>query len=293
MPYGFPSGAGLSEEISSAHEGDISKALIQITNFNQSDLENFTRTFKRSGAMSIDDFLSINAHFSDIGKFCIAAILLKREDTNRIFNEHHDHWYKHLWSALKKSAKTAEDLKKNQIRIITFNYDRSLEYFLFQTAKNYFNLKDLDALQLVDHLDILHVYGCLGKFGVTTEEKKNILQYAPLTNGQINRFCNVASKYIKVITPDREESTEFKKAHEWLDNSKKIGFLGFGFDDTNVKRLNLRNILKNVKYNSSNFPQKTEVIASVFGMTSKEIDQINSQVCFDDGEWRPFDDKIW
>jgi hypothetical protein len=291
MPYGFPSGVQLSEEIFNAYEGEIRNEMIYTKNFSEAELQKFTKTFKRSSAVSIDDFLSMNKQFAEIGKFCIASILLKREDENKVFNKQDDHWYQHFWEALTKGTQTAEDLKKNQIRIITFNYDRSLEYFLFESIKNYFGVQDFVALQIVEHFDIFHVYGSLGKFGAVTNEKENILQYAPLVDHTYNRYCHMGARCIKVINDDRVESSQFKKAHEWLDNSKKIGFLGFGFDDTNVKRLNLRNILKNVKYNSNNFPQKTEVIASVLGKTSKEIDQINSTVCFDDGIWYAFNQK--
>ena len=57
------------------------------------------------------------------------------------------------------------DIKNDNVRFITFNCDRSLEYFLFQAVKYSDGLDDEEALRVSTTIPILHVYGKLGSFG--------------------------------------------------------------------------------------------------------------------------------
>ena len=53
----------------------------------------------------------------------------------------------------------------------------------------------------------------------------------------------IASQNIKIIS-DKEESatTEFQKAHELLKEADRIFFLGFGYHEANMERLQIRTL---------------------------------------------------
>ena len=44
---------------------------------------------------------------------------------------------------------------------------------------------------------------------------------------------------INVIGEDRKHVDNFSQAREWLQSAKKVVFLGFSYDDTNMERLGL------------------------------------------------------
>ena len=70
-----------------------------------------------------------------------------------------------------------EKFKKNNLRIITFNYDRSLEEFLLRAIQAKFGLPEWEAFDLFkEAVSIEHVYGDLGmtfaEFNYSSDEIK-------------------------------------------------------------------------------------------------------------------------
>ena len=119
----------------------------------------------RSNVASIDAFLAKRTGFTTIGKLCIAAHLVIRERPDHVMNEaNDDHWYRHLWNVLVAGTDDVQDLGRNKIKFVTFNYDRSLEYFLHTAAKYTYGVNDDAAANALRRLEIRHVYGSLGTF---------------------------------------------------------------------------------------------------------------------------------
>ena len=54
------------------------------------------------------------------------------------------YWYVYLFNQL---GARKDDFNKNRISIITYNYDRSLEYFLFVALKFSYGISMAEALQ--------------------------------------------------------------------------------------------------------------------------------------------------
>src|SRR2546426_2695520 len=134
MPYGLPSGARLHDDICT---GAIDKNSHLATTLNtecgigDNELGNFGHAFLGSRLLSIDTFLARRTQFEHVGKLCIAYELCRREDPAQVLRTgNEDDWYSYLWDILTFSAHDAAHVAANNFRIITFNYDRSLEYFL-------------------------------------------------------------------------------------------------------------------------------------------------------------------
>ena len=275
IPYGFPSGEQLRTEICKAENRTLPlfEILEKSIGYRASDISNFVKAFLYSNVASIDAFLSRHDHFVGIGKDCIAILLAQKEHPSRVIYANEDHWYKLLWQVLIEDARTIEDLKQNKIRFISFNYDRSLEYFLFEASKHTFGLDDFQALDVVRHFKILHVYGKLGEFGLDVPSNSA----RPYSVSIDPNLIKIAATGIQVIPEARDDSAAFQTAREWFAESGTIGFLGFGFDSLNVHRLGLIDVLKHRHgIKNQDIPQ---IIASVYGKTNAEINRIHQKLC--------------
>lgn len=269
MPYGMPSGAELRSLI--CQDVWLSKQLQELFQIEEYDVRDFTNTFLMSSVASIDSFLAKRESFTQLGKLSIATILCTREHQNTVVtNDIEDNWYHYLWQSLIDGARTPADLAQNNIRFITFNYDRSLEFFLFQATKNTFGISDEEALKVINKIGIMHVYGTIGDFhyinGPGSRRYSNDVNAMQIKN---------AAEGIKIIPEARSDNKTFEIARKWFYESENIGFLGFGFDTLNVERLGLSDV---VQYRINNNIPVPSVMTSAFGKTEKEIEKIQKSL---------------
>ena len=123
-----------------------------------------------------------------------------------------------------------------KIQVISFNYDRSLEYFLFRAIKYKFGIEDKQCVKKMNSIPIVHLYGQLDPLpwqesgGREYSSKKDYIER-----------LRTAPQNLKLISDERNlpESEEFNKAYQYIEEAERIYFLGFGFDKTNVKRLKI------------------------------------------------------
>lgn len=289
IPYGFPSGAELRRMLCVPITHDYKKGdvdwigSIAKLGINEADSRRFAEAFLKSGVASIDAFLSRRHEFEEIGKAAIAAILCAREDPtelHRIDNE--DDWYFYLWNALVAGVHKCEDLASNQVRFVSFNYDRSLEHFLIQSCQETFGVAYQVAVKALKPLRVIHVYGMLGgldqnrEFGNRPYETKI---------GALE--LSVAAKGIKIIPESRDDAPEFVVARELFEWAEQICILGFGFDPLNVSRLDFKSVFKSRQ--SAGNPIR--VVVSTLGKKSAESRADEQAFCASSGWWNSFPDK--
>lgn len=282
MPYGMPSGDQLRRELcgaSFAPNGVHSNLLESTVDIARGEIAHFADFFRKSNQRSIDAFLSRQERFRDIGKFCIAAELCSRERQESVIGDIEDDWYALLLEALTRDAITLQDVRRNQIRIVTFNYDRSLEYYLFESLKHTFpNATDADILTTIDGFGILHVYGCLAEFSPVP--RAGARQYIPATDANSLR---TAANGILVIPEARDDAPVFQHAREAVFWSQALCFLGFGFDFLNLARLRIPSVLNEM-------PQRPRLLASIYGKTDAEVQAYKQRICPDQG-WSVYNER--
>lgn len=249
-PYGFPTGSVLVSLLQSI---GVAKQLESAG----IDLKHFRRFFETLGAAqpySIDEFLENRPEFQQIGTMAVAACLLPAE--HKSLTELNDlsktnHWYRHLKAHL---SGPFQQLGENNLRIITFNYDRSLEHYLCTTLCYTYGKSAEECAAQLAPIEVLHIYGSLGP--LLWQQNADLLPYGPadVTLDMIGQ----ASQNIKIMHEGSEDAVQrhFEKAKEWLKWADRILFLGFGFHPDNVKRLALDKTLCN----------KREVIATCKGL---------------------------
>jgi hypothetical protein len=148
-------------------------------------VEAFQTSLINSSPASIDDFLDKasvdNKDYEVLGKILIFLSISKYENAAESFMAYwnpplqvsnyksrikrHDGWYSYFWKKLYENSKSPDELGQilKRITIVSFNYDRSIEHFLFTRIKNLFNLSDEATANIInENLLIHHVYGRLG-----------------------------------------------------------------------------------------------------------------------------------
>lgn len=281
IPYSFPSGVELRREICAAIADNnwIVTTLRDQLSIPPNEVKDFARAFLRSNITSIDSFLTKRPEFTDLGKLAIAASLCVRESPQLMENEtNEDHWYRALWNALIEGCSSARDIGGNPVKFVSFNYDRSLEYFLYQAAKNTFGVDDKTAFEAIAKLQIVHVYGELGKFSLLPSAGAR--QYAPDATTDSLR---AAANGIRVIPEARGGDKVFQHVRDMFAAAKQICFLGYGFDPLNNMRLGLDSVL-NVLRKRGPVPR---IVASVFEKTNAERAKAQAELCPSDA-WEHF-----
>ncbi len=259
--YGFPSGKELVDEIcrpidrtdfkDSKNSSISSKELINY-GINPNEYSNFQKELIES-RLSVDSFIENRPEFDRIGRKAIAITLLKCENSDRLFRgkgpylhfenmrttQNSESWYDSLWSYL-ASPFSLSDFSKNKLAIITFNYDRSLEHFLFRALKNSSGGNDADCARALKSIPITHVYGSLGP--LPWEEKVGV----PYDSNADSHCVERSYQFIKLVRTkaDPANSEEFEMSHRCIDTASRVFILGFGFDYTNIRRLKLRELLR-------------------------------------------------
>jgi hypothetical protein len=233
-PYGFPVGRELVNIICDNLVDQNSKLFSQLRDSvgcKRSEILQFRDELFYSRRGSVDAFLEHRREWIDIGKHAIAQSLLEFEKDGYLFKKD-DNWYEFLFDKLNTSF---DDFDHNEISIITFNYDRSLEYFLFTALKNSYGKSDEECSNKMRNIQIIHVHGQLGylpwqkQYGVPYSIKPQITS---------TDICKAAAE-IRIIHEniDIDDDERFTSAHSLLKEKADIYFLGFGFNETNIKRL--------------------------------------------------------
>jgi hypothetical protein len=257
-PFGFPCGRPLLLEIAhgikvlSSSLGDLGHRL-EGCGYDRDLVKQFGRELLLSAQPSVDAFLEKRREYIEVGKAAIACALIpyEREPELYRYQEKGPHWYEYLFSQM---GTTLEHFKNSQLSVITFNYDRSLEHFLFLALKHSYGLSDEECGEQLKAVPIVHVYGTLG--GSLHYEEESRPYNDEVTLDVVKRCAST----IRVL----HESTiiddpELNKARELLMHARVICFLGFGYYYDNIRRLR-----------PGLLPGDSELFGTAFGITEEE-----------------------
>jgi hypothetical protein len=251
IPYGFPSARDLRSKLcqSLSVNGEHYKAL-QRCGFSQEQIFDFTETFRNSQKYSIDSFLCHRREFTSIGKTAIAVSISSSEQVETIAHESlEDNWYRYLWNHL--SDGSWHQFDENRLKILTFNYDRSLECFLHRAMIATYGRPAEECAKKLDSVPILHLHGSLGKlWGEGSRPYRPDFEVSELKR---------AAESIRVVG-DSQSVPIFETAMNRLSRARRILFLGFSFDSDSMFRLG--------------FPERvagSKVFGTCYGLGTGEI----------------------
>jgi len=232
-PFGFPTGAELVRDICDMLESADSEDFQTILRLHKRarEIKRFRNGLNEAKPRSVDAWLEHNREFLAIGKNAIACAILKRENRSNFGVT--DNWYDLLFEALNCPV---DQFGENRVAIVTFNYDRSLEYYLHRKLlATYTPATKRFCEEQLNKIPIVHVYGCLGP--VEWEDRRRMVAYGEYEDEDI---IGRAAENIRIMSDkgNEDEGGYFGEAHELLRrNVRAIYYFGFGFDPTNLERL--------------------------------------------------------
>jgi hypothetical protein len=230
QPYGYPLGNALRELLERPHiERDSLVASLGL-----GDGVDYRNTLIDYSAQTIDEFLGKYERHRQRAKLEIAYHLMKSENPATLMYRDRDRWYYDLYNNILGGDR---GLCSDKLSIITFNYDLSLEQYLWRINKARHELTDEAARECVQKLQIVHVHGDVGRF----ESIHGVGRAYGAMNAEV--LSEAASRMLTVH--ETQETTAWGHAHLLLEEAKHILFLGFGFADENLARLRLGDLCKN------------------------------------------------
>jgi hypothetical protein len=259
-PFGFPCGRPLLLEIAhgikvlSSSLGDLGHRL-EGCGYDRDLVKQFGRELLLSAQPSVDAFLEKRREYIEVGKAAIACAMIPYEVERRLYRYQGEksHWYEYLFSQM---GTTLEDFRSSSLSVITFNYDRSLEHFLFLALKHSYGLSDEECSKELKAVRIVHVYGTLGG-NLHLEEGSR--PYNTEVTPDVVKQCASA---IRVLHEGKTDNPELDKAHKLLMQARVICFLGFGYYYDNIRRLR------------PELPEDSELFGTAFGITAQEQERI-------------------
>lgn len=257
--YDFPLGKELVDLIIKSLENPepngIYWILSELGHNSPEEIGKFVTNLRGSNLDSIDEFLSKQPEFSELAKKCIAIVLIPYEKEE---NLRRNGWYRFLVNRL------LEGIKKNQFHhnrfsIITFNYDRSLEYYLKNSIRYAFRVDDSEAELHLGSIEIVHVYGQLGRLSGTGSDSR---VYDPSLDPEFVRRAAGQIVTVPELLNDRNKIDDISDILAKKEN--RVYFFGFGYNDFNLNA---------IRFSEYSFPQVTGTSIGLGDAQKKAISQ--------------------
>ena len=261
VDYGFPLGRDLVLRIcaSLSDTAGLQHATLLACGFSASQIHEFQSQLADSNLSSIDAFLENREEFEDIGKAAIAAVLIPCERKDRLRRASNVClWYEYLHSKL---IGRNTDFFRNQLAVVTFNYDRSFEAALFNALSNAYGLTDGECRPYVEGIPVVHVYGQLGKPSWLGNGGR------PYDDGMNSSIVKKTAQSLKVIHRGDTNSQELQDARAYLSWADTVCCLGFSYHPVNTSRLQLGSLLNGKK-----------IFLSAYGMSEGERQTVHNRL---------------
>lgn len=235
---------------------------------------------------TIDDFLADRPDWAEKACWGIAHILFKCERRAIAFlQSEKNNWYRSLWSWLAPPGEVPK-FPQYKVSILTYNYDRSLEYFLFATTKYASKPSRSEEYlrKLVNKVPIVHLHGRLGRLPWQKGDKIPVVPFGPdpSSSSYWGQVLDAANSIKVVHQPGVENSREFKRALEILITADMVIFMGVGYHETNMRRLRLGETLK----------ENASIIGTTVGFDKRNINRVRNLFRECIGPKRPLLDQI-
>jgi hypothetical protein len=201
---------------------------------------------------SIDNY--IHHHRNDpaiktVGKIAIGNTILTYERKSKLFPERdvfpsrfrdrtgtEQSWLHSFFRLLGEGLVVGETLDSifDNVSVLTFNYDRCFEQYLWKSLQDRFSIGEDEATKLMSKLRIHHPYGKLGHLPWEGSDG--------LSFGAEPRTTDLAelAKNIRTYNEEVQQDKKLDEALGWVSSALTLVFLGFHFHDQNVELIKHR-----------------------------------------------------
>jgi hypothetical protein len=262
-PFGFPVGNQMQKAICDSQyvpTTDFVGIIAKVLPADKSDAANkLVEAFKLSDVYSIDNWLETNQDNADLlmaGKLAISAVIMNAEATGLGLSQGgyiEGDWFAWLWNNMRTTK--IENLSENNVRFVTFNYDRLFEWKLNQQIRNtYLQASGEEHKAALDWAQsrIVHAHGALGDADDLLKDYGQF-GFARLGHGvpaERIRYKDLFAvilrdhaRSINIVCENPSDDTKLiKTAQTWLKEAQKVVFLGFSYDKRNLEKLNIKHL---------------------------------------------------
>lgn len=225
-------------------------------------------------ADSVDDYLDL--HRADklkilIAKAAIVRAILEREAESKLLKgasefagrvdsgELKETWFVRLMRMFARGV--APEQLFQDASFISFNYDRSLEYFLWHAIRALYGLSDQETTISFKKARISHPYGVIAQI-----PQVGLAGAVPF--GDTSAPESAVSLAENIVTYSEElDRSDFKEMTAQVEAAQTVVFLGFGFRPQNVRLLT-----------PSNSMRANKIFATAFGNSLSNRNDIVSDI---------------
>jgi hypothetical protein len=228
-------------------------------------------------ANSIDDFLdrhSANELIQRVGKTAIVKAILDAEGQSLLnydtglgkrrinIDRLENTWFMKFFRMLGAEVKVSNVRQIfDDVAFIVFNYDRCLEFFLFNALQLVYRISPNDATAIIADRHIIHPYGVVAALGINSGG-------IPFGGAADYEFDYVGlSAGVKIFTEQMAAGEILTQIHQEMSSAEQIVFLGFGYHNTNMTLLRPRNKMR-----------LKPVFGTALGMSDNSIDVVRHQL---------------
>jgi hypothetical protein len=199
----------------------------------RSNIETFCTSLRESQFTSIDRFLEKRQEFADIGKKCVALNILEREREYQIGSAPDD-WIKFMIGDV---IMRDVDKSRENVRIVTFNYDRLVEFSLARSVRAIDRRCSEDqAMDFAASFDILHVYG-----EIETDKVSELRSSPSMLDADTLAYDAISAANGIPLMGERATQDIADSARKWIFNwAERVVFLGFGYDTENLTQIGFK-----------------------------------------------------
>jgi len=179
---------------------------------------------------SIDQYLAGRVQGErDLAKKVIARILFECEEKCDIFDIEFN-WLDLLYKTMMQGV-TAKSFSLNKLTVITFNYDRVLQHYLFERLAASVTPQEENLIK--SHLQSIPIYHIHGRIGKLPWEDSKGTEYGKYAKDMVLK--SAADNFILI----GEKPRPLDGISEALSEAKSVYFLGFGYHDENLNKLDM------------------------------------------------------
>lgn len=232
-------------------------------------------------ASSIDRYLHLHRHNEakvTIGKIAIARAILSAEQSSYLDRDSLDlpgisrhlsnqpHWLRELMFRLQEdvSLERMRDIFAN-LTIITFNYDRVIEHYLFHAVRELGGLSTEAAADVMSALTIIHPYGKIGRLPWQNEDG-HALPFGHWEDLHFNTIIESGER-LRTFTETVEDEILLAAIKGATKNADQIAFIGFSFLKQNLDLIQ-----------PESRSEASQVWATTFGMSSYDVEASTSAI---------------
>jgi hypothetical protein len=270
--FGLPLGAELKEKIANALDiriGDFGRrdhkygdesvfsAISQIANYPAGGVDEINAMLVSARhisdamtlAMSIDNF--IDSHRDDVriatcGKLAVVSCVLAAEKKSLLYVDLSKHDSRLNYAAVDETwltpffrlvvencQKTDVEARLRSIGIITFNYDRTVEHFLFHALQLYYQETPEWAATVLRSLDVHHPYGQVGPLPWVGTQHSIAFGAEP----RVPQLIQLSKQLLTFSEGTSADKSSISTIRHAIAYAKRVAFLGFAFHPLNMELL--------------------------------------------------------